>query len=86
MYMYMYFPYESQNIFPNNVNRFVIEKQCVYWAVGTEFVYLESRWGQDFQHPSRPAVGPTQPNIQWETGLFPGGKAAGAWSWPPTLI
>jgi len=35
-------------------------------------------------HVSRPAPGSTQPPIQWVPALFPGGKAAGAWRWPPT--
>jgi hypothetical protein len=26
---------------------------------------IESRWGRDFLHPSRPALGPNQPPKQW---------------------
>jgi 8-oxo-dGTP pyrophosphatase MutT (NUDIX family) len=32
--------------------------------------------GRDFHQPSRPALGPNQPPIQW---VFPGGKVAEAW-------
>jgi hypothetical protein len=39
---------------------------------------IESRWGRDFSHTSRPALRPTQPPVQWVPGLSRG-KAAGAW-------
>jgi hypothetical protein len=38
---------------------------------------IESRWGRDFQHLSRPALGPTQRPVQWEQVLYRGKKRTG---------
>ena len=45
---------------------------------------FEFRLGRDFPHSSKPALGHTQPHLQWAPGLFSGGKAAEAWLRPPT--
>jgi hypothetical protein len=53
-------------------------------SVGIETRYglddpgIESRCGRDFTHLSGPALGPTQPPVQWVLGLYRG-KAAGVW-------
>ena len=39
---------------------------------GLDVSGFESRCGRDFTHPSRPAVGPTQPPIQWVPGISRG--------------
>jgi hypothetical protein len=47
-------------------------------SVGIETDYgldcpeIESRWGRDFSHTSRPVLGPTQPPVQWGSGLSRG--------------
>ena len=44
---------------------------CVLYAVQNATGYgldgpgIESRWGRDFPHVSRPAVGPNHPPVQW---------------------
>jgi hypothetical protein len=46
---------------------------------GLECPRTESRWGRDFPHPFRLALGHTQPLIQGYRISFPEGKAAWVW-------
>ena len=49
---------------------------------------IESRWGRDFTHLSRPALGPTQPPVRWVPVFLPGVKrpGGGADHPPPILV
>jgi hypothetical protein len=38
---------------------------------------IESRWGRDFPHSSKPALDPTQPSIQWVPGQSRGQSCRG---------
>ena len=53
---------------------------------GLDDLAIESRWRRDFPLLSRPALGPTQPPVQWVPGLFRGLRAVGAWRWPLTPL
>ena len=38
---------------------------CIATRYGLDGPRMESRCMRDFPHPSRPALGPTQPPVQW---------------------
>ena len=44
---------------------------CIAIGYGMNGRGVESRWGRDFPHLSRPTLGPTQPPKQWVPGLSP---------------
>jgi hypothetical protein len=69
----------------------VLRRECrvkVWAGIATRYELdgpgIESRWGRDFQHPSIPALGPTQPPVQWVPS-FPGVKRLGRGVDHPTL-
>ena len=59
-------------LFPNNKRQgSVVDIATGYWLDG---LGIESRWGRDFPHLTRPDLGPTQPPTMG-TGSFAGVKS-----------
>ena len=53
---------------------------------GLESPGIECRWGRDFPHPSRPALGPTQIPVQWVPDLSWGKERPGGDADPSPLL
>ena len=65
--------------------KYIFEGRDSLFGIATRYgldgLGIESRLGgkgRNFPHPSRPALEPTHPLIQWVSGAFPAGKTVGA--------
>ena len=63
------------------VNKYIVSHHSVVFIAtgyGLDGPGIESRWGRDFPHLFNPALGPTQPSVQWVPCYYRGKKEAGA--------
>jgi hypothetical protein len=56
----------------HNEEKIKHERNVAPTRYGLDGPGIESLWRRDFPHPFRPALGPTQPPIQWVPGLSRG--------------
>jgi hypothetical protein len=57
-------------LFFHLVSQYRGRQDCVAIRYGMDGPGIESRCGRNFPHHFRPALGPTQPAVQWIRGLF----------------
>jgi len=72
----------SQHLVSSLSEKRLLSSGILYSGIATAYGMdgrgIESRWGRDFPHLSRPELRPTQPPVQWVPGLSRGLVAAGA--------
>ena len=56
----------------SSCSNFMFVRYRIRHSYGLDGPGIESRWGREFPHTSRPDLGPTQPPITRLPGLFPG--------------
>ena len=68
--------------------RFIIRflEKSTATGYGLDGPGIEFRWVRDFPHLSRPALGPTQPPVQWVPGLSRGKEQPGCDADPSPLL
>jgi len=66
----------DRNIFHSHLPQFCAGSSVgIVTGYGRDGPGNKSRWGRGFPHLSRPALGPTQPPVQWVPGLHRGLKS-----------
>ena len=63
---------ESQIQMSTNTNGVRYSSFGIATLYGLDGPGIESWWERDFQHPSRPALGPIHSPVQWVLGLLRG--------------
>ena len=69
----------SSNMYVHNICVGEDSAVSVETCYGLDGLGIDSWWGRDFLQPSTPALGPTQPPIQWILGLLRRDKEARVW-------